>query len=71
MVAQAGRDADEPTDGLHTEERDEMRRLRRENRRLREERDDPRRGPLRDGRTRRGHRAGGQVPRHALKCAMR
>ena len=38
-VAQAGRDAGERTDGLHTGEREEMRRLRRENRRLREERD--------------------------------
>ena len=38
-VVQAGRDAGERTDGLRTGERDEMRRLRRENRRLREERD--------------------------------
>lgn len=38
-VAQAGRDAGERTDGLRTEEREEVRRLRRENRRLREERD--------------------------------
>ena len=38
-VAQAGRDAGERTDGLRTEEREEMRRLRRENRRLREERE--------------------------------
>ena len=38
-VAQAGRDADERTDGLRTGEREEMRRLRRENRRLREERE--------------------------------
>ena len=38
-VAQADRDAGERTDGLRTEEREEMRRLRRENRRLREERD--------------------------------
>ena len=37
-VAQAGRDAGERTDGLRTGEREEMRRLRRENRRLREER---------------------------------
>ena len=35
-VAQAGRDAGERSDGLRTEERDE---LRRENRRLREERE--------------------------------
>ncbi len=40
-VAQAGRDAGERTDGLRTGEREEMRRLRRENRRLREERGDP------------------------------
>ena len=38
-VAQAGRDAGERSDGLRTEERDELRRLRRENRRLREERE--------------------------------
>ena len=38
-VAQAGRDAGERTDGLRTGEREEMRRLRRENRRLREERE--------------------------------
>ena len=38
-VAQAERDAGERTDGLRTEEREEVRRLRRENRRLREERD--------------------------------
>ena len=37
-VAQADREAGERTDGLRTEEREEMRRLRRENRRLREER---------------------------------
>ena len=39
QVAQAGRDAGERTDGLRTEELEEMRRLRRENRRLREERE--------------------------------
>ena len=39
-VAQAGRDAGERSDGLRTEEREELRRLRRENRRLREERRD-------------------------------
>ena len=39
QVAQAGRDAGERTDGLRTGEREEMRRLRRENRRLREERE--------------------------------
>ena len=38
-VAQAGRDAGERSDGLRTEEREELRRLRRENRRLREERE--------------------------------
>ena len=38
-VAQAGRDGGERSDGLRTEERDELRRLRRENRRLREERE--------------------------------
>ena len=36
-VAQTGRDAGERTDGLRTEEHEEIRRLRRENRRLREE----------------------------------
>ena len=38
-VAQADRDAGKRADGLSTEEREEVRRLRRENRRLREERD--------------------------------
>ena len=38
-VAQVGRDAGERSDGLRTEEREELRRLRRENRRLREERE--------------------------------
>ena len=38
-VAQAERDAGERTDGLSTEDREELRRLRRENRRLREERE--------------------------------
>ncbi len=38
-VAQAGREAGERSDGLRTEEREELRRLRRENRRLREERE--------------------------------
>ena len=38
-VAQAGRDAGERTDGLSTEDSEELRRLRRENRRLREERE--------------------------------
>ncbi len=38
-VAQAGRDAGERSDGLRTEEREELRRLRRENRRLCEERE--------------------------------
>ena len=38
-VAQADRDAGKRTDGLRTEEHAEMRRLRRENRRLREERE--------------------------------
>ena len=38
-VAQAERDAGERSDGLRTEEREELRRLRRENRRLREERE--------------------------------
>ena len=38
-VAQADRDAGKRTDGLSTEEREENRRLRREVRRLREERD--------------------------------
>ena len=38
-VAQAERDAGERTDGLRTEEHGELRRLRRENRRLREERE--------------------------------
>jgi transposase len=37
-VKQAGRDAGQRTDGLTTEERDEVRRLRREVRQLREER---------------------------------
>ena len=40
-VAQAGRDAGERTDGLHTGKREEMRRLRRENRRLRDRAGDP------------------------------
>ena len=38
-VTQAGRDAGERADGLRTEEREELRRLRRDNRRLREERE--------------------------------
>ena len=38
-VAQAERDAGRRTDGLSTEERDELRRLRRENKTLREERE--------------------------------
>ena len=38
-VAQADRDAGERTDGLSTEDGEELRRLRRENRRLREERE--------------------------------
>ena len=38
-VAQAERDAGERSDGLCTEEREELRRLRRENRRLREDRE--------------------------------
>ena len=38
-VAQVDRDAGERSDGLRTEEREELRRLRRENRRLREERE--------------------------------
>ena len=38
-VAQADRDAGKRTDGLRTEEHEEIRRLRRENRRLREERE--------------------------------
>ena len=38
-VAQADRDAGKRTDGLRTEEQDEIRRLRRENRQLREERE--------------------------------
>jgi len=38
-VKQAGLDAGEREDGLTTAERDELRRLRRDNRRLREERD--------------------------------
>ena len=38
-VAQAARDAGERTDGLSTEDGEELRRLRRENRRLREERE--------------------------------
>ena len=38
-VAQADRDAGRRSDGLTTEEREELRRLRRENRRLREERE--------------------------------
>ena len=38
-VAQAECDAGERSDGLRTEEREEIRRLRRENRRLREERE--------------------------------
>ena len=38
-VKQADRDAGERTDGLTTEEREELRRLRRENRQLREERE--------------------------------
>ena len=38
-VAQAARDAGERSDGLRTEEREELRRLRRKNRRLREERE--------------------------------
>ena len=37
-VAQADRDAGKRTNGLRTEEQEEIRRLRRENRRLREER---------------------------------
>ena len=38
-VAQAGRAAGEPSERLRTEEREELRRLRRENHRLREERE--------------------------------
>ena len=38
-VKQAGLDGGERIDGLTTDERDELRRLRRDNRRLREERD--------------------------------
>ena len=38
-VAQADRDTGERTDGLRTEEREEILRLRRDNRRLREERE--------------------------------
>ena len=38
-VAQADRDGGTRSDGLRTEEREELRRLRRENRRLREERE--------------------------------
>ena len=38
-VAQADRDEGRRTDGLTTEEREELRRLRRDNRRLREERE--------------------------------
>ena len=38
-VAQAGRDAGQRTDGIRSEEGEELRRLRRENRRLREERE--------------------------------
>ena len=38
-VAQADRDAGKRSDGLRTEEHEEIRRLRRENRRLREERE--------------------------------
>ena len=38
-VAQADRDAGKHTDGLTTDEQEEIRRLRRENRRLREERE--------------------------------
>ena len=38
-VAQSARDAGERGDGLRTQEREELRRLRRENRRLREERE--------------------------------
>jgi transposase len=38
-VAQADRDAGKRSDGLRTEEQEEIRRLRRENRRLREERE--------------------------------
>ena len=38
-VAQADRDAGKRSDGPHTEEHEEIRRLRRENRRLREERE--------------------------------
>ena len=38
-VAQADRDAGQRADGLTTEERDELRRLRRENKTLREERE--------------------------------
>jgi transposase len=38
-VKQAARDAGQRTDGLTTEEREEVRRLRRENRTLREERE--------------------------------
>ena len=38
-VAQAGRDGGERADGLWSEEGEELRRLRRENRRLREERE--------------------------------
>jgi transposase len=38
-MRQAARDAGERTDGLTTEEREELRRLRRENRALREERE--------------------------------
>ena len=67
-VAQADRDAGERTDGLRTEERDEMRR---ENRRLREERDDPRRGPLRTAEFGVAAAPAGRGPQHGLKCAMR
>ncbi len=38
-VAQAGRDAGQRTDGLRSEEREELRGLHRENRRLRDERE--------------------------------
>ena len=38
-VAQSERDVGERTDGLRSEDREELRRLRRENRRLREERE--------------------------------
>ena len=38
-IKQADRDGGRRTDGLNSEERDELRRLRRENRQLRQERD--------------------------------